>query len=137
MARHTRPVARGLSIVIVVAGLLSCGDDNENLRDCSATPIDAALTLPLRLTDTPLYTNEDAISLNPRAIEFSPRFPLWTDGASKRRWILLPEDGVVDSSDANHWVFPEQSRLFKEFTRDGVRIETRMSIKTAGGWTGA
>lgn len=73
----------------------------------------------------------------PDAVAFSPRFPLWTDGATKRRWLLLPEGGAVDTSDPERWAFPVGTRLFKEFTRDGVRIETRMNLRTEDGWAAA
>src|SRR5512145_2717333 len=47
---------------------------------------DAASAPPQRLRDTGLYaagSNEIA----PDHLQFSPQYPLWSDGATKRRWI--------------------------------------------------
>ena len=68
------------------------------------------------------------------ALEFEPRFPLWTDGADQRRRLLLPDGGQVGTSDPAPWVFPVGIRLFKELAPDGVRLETRMSTHSEGGW---
>src|SRR5690606_29357474 len=66
---------------------------------------------------------------------FEPRFPLWTDGAAKRRWIALPPGTTIDTSDPDRWVFPPGTRLWKEFTRDDVRVETRLlERRPDGSW---
>src|SRR5690606_21037175 len=63
------------------------------------------------------------------------RFPLWTDGAAKRRWIALPAGGTIDTSDPDRWAFPAGTRLWKEFTRDDVRVETRLlERRPDGSW---
>lgn len=56
---------------------------------------------------------------------FEPRFALWSDGAAKRRWIAMPPAGAVDASDPDAWRFPPGTRLWKEFSIDGRRVETR------------
>jgi hypothetical protein len=69
---------------------------------------------------------------------FAPRFELWSDGAEKRRWIYLPPGTQIDSSDPDAWIFPPGTKLWKEFTRDGVRVETRLLFKhgsEASAWT--
>src|SRR5688572_31053294 len=58
---------------------------------------------------------------------------LWADGATKRRWLFLPDGAQIDSADPDHWRFPAGTRLWKEFTRDGVRVETRIMHKTGDG----
>lgn len=60
------------------------------------------------------------------AIELSPAYPLWSDGAAKRRWIVLPPGGVIDTSDMDHWELPVGTKLFKEFVVGGRRVETRL-----------
>jgi hypothetical protein len=59
-------------------------------------------------------------------MEYAPRFALWADGAGKSRWIDLPPDTQIDSTDMDHWSFPVGTRVFKEFQVNGVRVETRM-----------
>ena len=36
---------------------------------------------------------------------------------------------TIDTSDMDHWKFPVGTKLWKEFTRDGTRVETRLITK--------
>lgn len=66
---------------------------------------------------------------------FEPRFALWSDGASKRRWIALPPGAQVDASQPDAWRFPAGTRLWKEFSVDGVAVETRhLRLGQDGRW---
>jgi hypothetical protein len=70
---------------------------------------------------------------------YEPAFALWSDGASKRRWVSLP-DAPIDTSNPDDWSFPVGTRFWKEFTRGGKRIETRLLQKVGpapGDWAGA
>ncbi len=62
---------------------------------------------------------------------YEPQFELYSDGATKRRWIWLPPDTKIDSSDMDFWQFPVGTKVWKEFTRDGVRVETRLVMRIA------
>ena len=64
---------------------------------------------------------------------FEPRYPLWTDGAAKRRWIHLPRGTAIDKSNPEAWDFPRGTRLWKEFALDGRPIETRFIERRADG----
>lgn len=69
---------------------------------------------------------------------FEPRFALWSDGATKRRWIALPPGTQVDASRPDAWRFPAGTRLWKEFSVDGRPVETRHYVLGADGrWEGA
>lgn len=111
--------------MLAASVLVSCADD---FTECA--PVDAAVAaLPERLSDTGLFADS---SMTVPAVDvraFAPRFPLWSDGATKRRWIRLPPGARIDTSNMDHWQFPEGTRLWKEFTRDGVRVETRLLEK--------
>jgi hypothetical protein len=67
------------------------------------------------------------------AVAFTPRYPLWTDGMSKRRWLHVPKGASIDKSDADAWEFPRGTRVWKEFSRDGVPVETRTIERLADG----
>jgi hypothetical protein len=54
---------------------------------------------------------------------------LWSDGAVKRRWIYLPPHTQIDTTDPDAWNFPVGTKLWKELSYDGVRVETRMLYK--------
>jgi hypothetical protein len=88
-------------------------------------------TAPATLDLTGLYTSGSALpdDVAPYVREFAPRYPLWSDGATKRRWVYLPPCTQIDTSDMDHWVFPVGTRFWKEFTVTAVggdvRVETR------------
>ncbi len=81
------------------------------------------------LSETGLYEDVASETLAPRVKEFKPQFGLWTDGAEKRRWIYLPEGTTIDTTYTDEWQFPVGTKLWKEFARDGKRIETRLIEK--------
>jgi hypothetical protein len=41
--------------------------------------------------------------------------PLWSDGAHKRRWLSLPEDGKIGFSATGPWTFPAGTVFVKQF----------------------
>jgi hypothetical protein len=89
---------------------------------------DASLS-PQTLLDTGLCVDAACTQTSPGIRAFAPRWVLWSDGASKRRWIYLPPGSKIDTTDMNNWHFPVGTKLWKEFTRDGVRVETRLYWK--------
>lgn len=104
--------------------------------DADADADAAATTMPpfsTKLSEMGLYADLAAKTISPAITEYAPLYPLWTDGAAKRRWIWLPPGTQIDTSDMDHWIFPIGARLFKEFARDGKRLETRMIERTADG----
>ncbi len=89
---------------------------------------------PSTLSATGLYSDIGRKQLAPRVRPFTPQFELWSDGADKARWIYLPEcDGVIDTSTMDDWSLPVGTRLWKEFSVNGQRIETRLLARTGPG----
>ncbi len=84
-----------------------------------------------RLSQTGLYSDIAAKTLAPDMLAFRPAYTLWSDGADKSRWIRLPSGTTIDTTDPDHWVFPVGTQLFKEFARDGKRLETRLVERIA------
>jgi cytochrome c553 len=80
--------------------------------------------LPALLSATGLYAEPGSPALHPEVIEFVPQYPLWSDGASKRRYLRLPLGSSIDGSNPDAWVFPVGTRFWKEFSL-GRRVETR------------
>jgi hypothetical protein len=80
--------------------------------------------LPQRLRDTGLYAPGSTTDVASGVLAFSPQYPLWSDGATKRRWIALPPATSIDASKPDAWAFPVGTRLWKEFSVGG-RVETR------------
>lgn len=88
--------------------------------------------LPVHLSETGLYVEGSTTRIDPRNLSFSPQYPLWSDGAVKRRWIYLPPGTAIDASRPDAWEFPRGTRLWKEFSRQG-RVETRFIERLADG----
>ena len=87
-------------------------------------PNEAAL--PNRLSETGLYADIATKTVHPAYKHFIPQFALWSDDATKHRWVYIPECDTVDTSDINNWSLPVGTRLFKEFQVEGQRVETRV-----------
>jgi len=82
---------------------------------------------PLTLAGTGLYRDgaTDPRDFAPHARPFQPQFELWSDGATKQRFVYLPACTQVDTSEMDYWKFPVGTRLWKEFRKDGTLLETR------------
>jgi hypothetical protein len=101
---------------------------------CQALAIDTSAAdpgaLPANLRDTGFQDEAMRAAL----IEFTPQYPLWSDGATKRRWLYLPPGTFIDATKPDAWEFPRGTRLWKEFSH-GTAIETRYIERGAdGGW---
>jgi len=90
--------------------------------------------LPPRLQDTGLYSDWQTKTIAPRALAYSPQYPLWSDGAGKTRWVSIPAGKWIDASNPDRWIFPVGTRLWKEFDFNGHRVETRFIERSAQGW---
>ncbi len=66
---------------------------------------------------------------SPQTYRFEPQYPFWSDGAEKARFIHIPAGRQIDNSDPDRWNFPQGTRIWKEFKRDGVPVEVRMLLK--------
>lgn len=92
----------------------------------------AAGALPQRLADTGLYRAGSTTEIRAGNLPFSPQYPLWSDGAAKRRWLYLPPGKFIDASRPDAWDFPAGTKLWKEFSH-GRRVETRLIERLEGG----
>ena len=70
-------------------------------------------------------------------IAYDVNAPLWSDGASKRRWLALPEGKTIHVDGDGDFQLPEGAVLMKEFSLSGQRVETRLLMhRTDGSWGG-
>lgn len=84
---------------------------------------------PRLLSQTGLYAGEGTRVVDDRNRPFAPQYPLWSDGAGKRRWVRLPQGATIDARNADRWDFPVGTRFWKEFDLDGRKVETRFLWK--------
>jgi hypothetical protein len=88
---------------------------------------------PLRLADTGLYSDFASRTVDGRNLRFTPQYPLWSDGATKQRWMYLPPGTTVDARNPEQWVFPVGTKFWKEFAWSRP-VETRYLERTRSGW---
>ncbi len=94
-----------------------------------------------RLSETGLYSDLARRTVSGDVLRYTPRHALWTDGATKRRWLRLPAGAKIDATDPDRLLFPVGAQLWKEFSRDGRALETRLIERFGPGdgdyWMGA
>jgi uncharacterized repeat protein (TIGR03806 family) len=80
----------------------------------------------------------DAKTPLPALVPFEPSAQLWSDGATKRRWLALPDGKTIAVADDGDFAFPSGSVLVKEFSIANKRVETRFFIRQDddGRWAG-
>lgn len=105
------------------------------LAKASATQTNA---MPEKLSQTGCFDATDATKPLAALIPYDINAPFWSDGATKRRWMALP-DGKTATVDpaSGHLDLPIGSVLAKEFRIGQTRIETRLFVRhDDGGWAG-
>jgi hypothetical protein len=102
----------------------------EPLQAAAAEP--QARPLPTRLSETGLYVAGSTTQVDARNLPYVPQYPLWSDGATKRRFIRLPEGARIDASNPDAWQFPAGTRFWKELSFER-RVETRYIERLADG----
>lgn len=102
-----------------------------------ASPDASDPNMPQTLADTGLCVDAGCTQIAAGVLAYKPRYELYSDTATKRRWIWLPPGTTIDTSDMEHWSFPVGTKLWKEFTRDGTRVETRLVMRVGSAGTQA
>ena len=101
--------------------------------DC-AIPEDAP---PATLAETGCYADVAGHQLAPQLVPFEINSPLWSDGALKRRFLLIPDGQSIGSTDAGALTMPVGTLLVKEFWLERIAeqptsrfpVETRFLVK--------
>jgi hypothetical protein len=119
---------RTLSALVIGGCLLACGADDGPTQKPRTV---ASVALLTRLSQHGVYHDVSTRTPARAALEYAPQYPLFSDFADKRRWLLLPPNTQVDTSDMDHWHFPLGTKAVKEFSRDGKPLETRLIQKVA------
>jgi hypothetical protein len=91
--------------------------------------------MPTKLSETGLFSDIKTQALAPGVFAFEPAYFLWSDGATKRRWVYMPPGGKILTDNMEYWQYPAGFKLWKEFSRDGKVIETRLLLKKSDGVT--
>ncbi|NKI31908.1 Ig-like domain-containing protein [Croceivirga thetidis] len=105
-------------------------------------------SFPNLLSETGAFKNLQTLEPSEGVLPYELIEPFWSDGAEKKRWMVIPNDGThntpaeqISFSEDGDWEFPVGSVLIKHFelpidernptlTR---RLETRFSVKASNG----
>jgi len=117
---------------------LTLGAQSKVLR---LEAVDDVLNVPRRLSEVGLFRDLSRPEPIDGFVGYTVQSPLWSDGASKRRWLALPEGDTIGYRPDAAWQFPEGSVFVKHFEmaldeREPARftpLETRLFVAGAGG----
>ena len=124
-------------LAIILLGLAAAASAKEfrhwDLSDTSKTP--------KTLSATGLYEDIAAGRLIPSAHAYEVNSALWSDGAAKQRWFILPPGKSIGFKEKDdYWDYPDSTVFVKQFALDTVsgdtssrvRWETRLLILAKG-----
>jgi glucose/arabinose dehydrogenase len=98
-------------------------------------PPDAGLTPTL--SELGLFADLRGLVPAGGADPYSVIAPLWSDGASKERFLLRPAGQPAEWRDVDAFSVPVGTFAVKTFVRDGRRLETRVIRRTEAGFDAA
>jgi len=140
-------LASALVVTAAAGGLAGCDSDEPTSAAVTPPPPPPPPPEPYArpaytlLSETDLFADAASVTVSAEAAPFEPTYRLWSDGADKRRWFRLPPGTRIDTTDMDHWIFPVGTKLWKEFSLGGVRLETRLVERYGLGpddyWMGA
>ncbi|WP_226895398.1 ThuA domain-containing protein [Luteolibacter marinus] len=108
-------------------------------------PAPGTWTYPALLSETGVFADVPTLTPAPAMIPYDVNMPLWSAGMEKKRWVMIPNDGVADSpaeqitySQSGNWQFPVGTVFVKHFARPdtGAPLETRLLVHGTDGWGG-
>lgn len=93
--------------------------------------------IPDKLSESGLFSDIVNKVYSPGLIPYGVNSPLWSDGADKTRFLALPDTTKIEFSEEEHWQFPEDAVIVKNFLLEIEKgnpdskkiIETRFLVK--------
>jgi uncharacterized repeat protein (TIGR03806 family) len=131
-------VLRSIFPILLVAPAIGCSGDPTNQAPAQPPPPPASIPYET-LSEYGLFTgNLSDISPAAGVIPYDVVSPLWSDGAHKQRFFVLPEGKKVTFSAEDPFTFPNDTMIIKHFAfprdkRDSNgalrHVETRLLIR--------
>jgi hypothetical protein len=102
-----------------------------------AIPDDADPAFPATLSATGCFADVPSRTPAPGLLPYTLGSPLWSDGALKRRFVVIPDGQTIGYTERDAWTLPVGTVLVKEFSlaraagdvSDAVPLETRFLVK--------
>lgn len=94
--------------------------------------------IPALLSQTGCVSAADPTQPAGGLIPYAPSAPFWSDGATKMRWMALPDGTTISVQSDGDWAFPNGTVLMQNFVLNGQLIETRLFMRhtDTGNWGG-
>ena len=93
--------------------------------------------LPATLSELAIFSDLPGLVPADGALPYSVRSALWSDGAAKDRFILLPPGTSMTYAPEDAFAVPAGTIAAKTFTLRGRRLETRVILRTDAGFEAA
>lgn len=133
-----------LFLPLLASALVSCdGGEPGDTREGPALPPrpavqlcmpDAAAPFPSTLSATGCFSDVAAQTPAPELVPYDLNAPLWTEGADKLRFLVVPPGTQLSARRDGRWTFPVGSVLVKVFAFGDRRVETRLMLLRDDGW---
>ncbi len=100
---------------------------------------------PPLLSQTGVFSDLAALTPAQGMVPYDVNMPLWSSGLSKKRWVMIPNDGVPNTAgeqiaynENQAWQFPVGTVFVKHFARpdNDAPLETRLFVHGNDGWGG-
>jgi uncharacterized repeat protein (TIGR03806 family) len=93
--------------------------------------------IPDKLSATGCMQAQDPREPAPGVVPYGVASPLWSDDATKRRFVALPKGKSIKILANGDWELPIGTTLIKSFELGGSMLETRFFVRLAdGSWLG-
>ncbi len=84
---------------------------------------------PARLSELGIFTDLSSLETAPGILPYEINSPLWSDGARKKRWMVLPKDSTINFNTEAPWSFPKGTVFIKHFEQP-ITSETTKNLET-------
>ncbi|MDB6125051.1 MAG: hypothetical protein JWQ71_4044 [Pedosphaera sp.] len=96
---------------------------------------------PALLSQVGMFTNMLSLSTADSLLAYDVNMPLWSDGAVKSRWAIVPTDAQIGFFPTGEWTFPTGTVFVKHFElpinendpSQRKRLETRLLVRDTNG----
>jgi uncharacterized repeat protein (TIGR03806 family) len=117
------------------------GESRPRARAFLQMPERADGVLPRLLSQTGAFVDTRTLAPAPALIPYDLIVPFWSDGATKTRWISVPDGQKIKFAPTGEWIFPRGTVFVKTFTLatneskpdSQRRLETRLLVCDAEG----
>lgn len=93
--------------------------------------------VPELLSETGCVDAENPSAPASGLIPYSVAAPFWSDGATKERWLAIPDGTSIRVAADGDYTFPNGTVLMKNFRLNGSLVETRLFMRHLDGeWAG-